>query len=119
MKISNIQIGRYLQALNDISEKTSGRLSYAVARNIRKLSEEYQDYDAEMSKIVNKYGEPTDGGMVVSPDSENYKKAVDELMEIGKIEHDVDVFVLPSDDVLNTNLSAKEILSIDFMIQES
>jgi len=120
MKLTNIQMSNYMSALNKVaqSDKVSGKLAYAIARNMRKISEEGIEYDMLRRKIVEKYGEKTDEGFAISPDSPDYEKALQEINEIGNITHDVDIFKVSEDLICNSMLNVQDILSIDFMIEE-
>lgn len=118
MKLTNRQMDEYFNALGDISEKTTGRLAYGIARNMRKLSEELVEYQTMKNKAIVKYGEKNDDGTYgVLIGSESYEKFIQEMKEVMDISHDVDIFKVKENDVINSSLNAKEMLAIDFMTE--
>ena len=119
MRLTNKKMDEYFTALSNMSEKATGRLGYAIARNLRKLSEELVEYQTLKDKAINKYGEVGDDGVArirIDPDSEAFKSFTEDMKEYMDIEHDVQVFTVSEDEVINSPLNAKEMLSIDFMI---
>lgn len=117
MKLTNKKMDECYLALNNISEKTTGKLGYAIARNLRKLSEELVEYQSFKDKIICKYGVEIDGTYSIQIGSEAFEKYINEMKEYMTIEHDVQIFTVTEDEVLNSDLNAKEMLAIDFMIQ--
>ena len=119
MKLSNRKMDECFNALNNISEKTSGKLGYAIARNIRKLSEELVEYHSLRDKAIYKFGtQGSDGTYSIQIGSEAYDSYIEEIKEYMNIEHDVQIFTVTEEEVLKSDLNAKEMLAIDFMIQE-
>lgn len=119
MKLSNQKMDECFNALNDISERTTGKLGYAIARNLRKLSEELVEYQSLKDKTIAKYGEPdSEGRASIQVGSEAFEKYINEMKEYMLIEHDVQIFTVTEDEVLKSDLNAKEMLAIDFMIQD-
>ena len=116
MKLTNKQMDEYFNALGNISEKTTGRLAYGIARNMRKLSDELVEYQTLKNKAIIKYGEKNDDGTYgVLLGSESYDKFIQEMKEVMDISHDVDIFTVKEDEVIKSSLNAKEMLAIDFM----
>lgn len=119
MKLTNIQMDNYINELNGIAEKTSGKLAYGIARNMRKLSDELVEYNTLKNKMIAKYGDKReDGSAFILIGSEGYDKFLSEMEEVMNISHDVDIFLIPEEDVINSDLNGKEMLAIDFMIQK-
>lgn len=119
MKLTNKKMDEYFLALSKMSEKATGRLGYAIARNLRKLSEELVEYQALKDKAINKYGEIGENGIAtikVDPNSEAFKSFTEDMKEYMDIEHDVQIFMVSEEEVVNSPLNAKEMLAIDFMI---
>ena len=52
MKLTNQKMDECFIALNSIAERTNGKLGYAIARNIRKLSEELVEYQSLKDKAI-------------------------------------------------------------------
>ena len=119
MKLTNIQMDNHLQALSKISEKVTGRLAYAVARNIRKISEELVEYQNLKDKAIFKYGETNENGVAsIRVGSDAYDKFVEEMKEYTDIAHEVPIEMITKDELLSSPLNANEILTIDFMVSE-
>ena len=119
MKLTNKKMDEYFMALSNMSEKATGRLGYAIARNLRKLSEELVEYQTLKDKAINKYGEVGEDGVArikVDPTSEVFQSFTEDMKEYVDIEHDVQIFTVSEDEVVNSTLNAKEMLAIDFMI---
>ena len=120
MKLTNRQMDEYCTALSDISEKVSGKLGYAIARNIRKLSEELIEYQTLKNEAIVKHGTTgDDGNSSIEVGSEAFKNYVEDMKEYMAISHDVDIFTVSEEEVINSSLNAKEMLAVDFMIERS
>ena len=116
MKLTNRQMDEYFNALNQVSEKTAGRLGYAIARNMRKLSEELVEYQKLKDKFIVKYGTQDENGNVsILVGSEAFDNYIADMREYMDISHEVDIFMVTEDEVINSELNAKEMLAIDFM----
>jgi len=119
MKLTNIQMDNYLQSLQKISEKVTGVFAYAVARNIRKISEELVEYRNLKDNTIRKYGTETeDGRSTIEVGSEAFYKYVEEMKDYNEIAHEVPIQMISQKELLSSHLNANEILSVDFMIQE-
>lgn len=118
MKLTNKQMDDYFQRLNTISEKTKGRLGYAIARNLRKLSEELVEYQNLKDKAITKYGIVEDGVSRIQVGSVEYEKFLEDMKEFMDIQHDVQIFFVSEDEVINSDLNGKEMLAIDFMVKK-
>lgn len=119
MKLTNYEMDNYLQAMKNISEKVTGMFAYAVARNMRKFSEELVEYEALKNKTIVKYGSlMEDGRYAIDVTSDAYKEYLKEMKDYNDIQHDVEVQKITQKELLSSSLNANEILTIDFMIQE-
>ncbi len=119
MKLTNIQMDNYLQAMQKISEKVTGKFAYAVARNMRKISEELVEYQNLKDKTIFKYGETNENGSAsIQVGSEAFKKFVEEMKEFNEISHEVPIQMITQEELLSSPLNANEILTIDFMVEE-
>lgn len=119
MKLTNIDMDKHLSFLNSISSKVTGKLAYAVARNIRKISSELIEYNEIRDELIIKHGEQTENGSyAIGVGTEGFKKFVNDIKEYADIEHDVDIYEVDEDTICNSSLNAEEILSIDFMIKD-
>ena len=66
--------------------------------------------------ILDDSGKPT-GRVALSPSDPHYDEVAKKLEETAAIEHTVKIFVIPFDEVKN-KLTGREILQIDWMLDE-
>ena len=117
--MTNIEMLNRLTYLQSISSKVTGRLAYAVARNIRKITNECQDFIKIKDDLVRKYGTMTeDGNLVIQQNSESYSKFMDELKEYTDLQCDVDIYSVDEKELWESELNADEMLMIEFMVKE-
>lgn len=119
MKLTNVQMDNYLQAMQNVSDKITGKFAYAVARNMRKISEELVEYQNLKNNAIFKYGEMgEDGRASILVGSDAYKQFIEEMKDYAEISHDVTIQKITQDELLSSPLNANEILTIDFMVEE-
>ena len=119
MKLTNKQMDEYFNSLSTVSEKTTGRLGYAIARNLRKLSEELVEYQKLKDKAIVKHGvKDENGNSRIEIGSEAFEEYIKDMKEHMDISHEVDIFTVSEDEVINSDLNGKEMLAIDFMIRK-
>lgn len=99
IKITN---GAILEAINAISKfgSTSGKLGYAMARTLRILQREIEDYEDAHTKLVQKYGKKTDNGYEINPekDKKAYESFIKDLMPILNCPIEVEIMQVESDE---------------------
>lgn len=119
MKLTNIEMSNHLNSLNQISNKAKGKLGYAVARNIRKISDELIEFENIRLEHIHKYGTDNGNGeCVIKKDTEEYYKFITDMQEFANISHDVDIYTVDAEIVMESDLTADEINMIYFMIKE-
>lgn len=119
MKLTNQNMIQYLESLNKISNKVYGKLGYAVARNMRKIHNELTDFNDMRLKYIQKYGSINEKGeYVLSINTNEYQNFVAELSPLLLIEHNVDIYKIDIDSIIISELTAQEIMELDFMIEE-
>lgn len=119
MKLTNIDMDKHLSFLNSISSKVTGKLAYAIARNIRKISSELTEYNKIRDELITKHGETTDNGTYsISVGTDAYKKFIKDISEYAVIEHEVDIYPIDEETICNSSLTAEEMLQLDFMIKD-
>lgn len=120
MKLNNQTMEMYLMALRNISDKVTGRFAYAVARNMRKLSDNLVEYMAIRDRFIREYGEKTENGdSRIMRGSEAFDKFSESMAEYVNIEHEIQLMTINQEDVLNSSLNANEIMTIDFMMEDT
>lgn len=120
-KYKNSQMVEMLMTLRPMLKRTD-KIGYAAARNHRRLSECLTEYERFRNGLIEKYGErckdengndlPTITLKITSP---NFKMFDDELAPFNEMEHEVEIFELPYDEVIGV-LSGEEILAVDWML---
>ena len=119
MKLTNIEMSNYLNSLQQVSNKVKGKLGYAVARNIRKISDELIEFENLRLEHIRKYGTVNENGeCVIKKDTEEYEKFLTDMQEYVTIAHDVDIHMVDAEEIFKSDLTADEITTIDFMINE-
>ena len=119
MKLTNIDMTNYIKSLQNISNKVKGKLGYAVARNIRKISDELIEFENIRLECIRKYGTDNGNGeCVIKTNTPEYDTFITEMQEYVLIKHDVDIYTIEPDEIFKSDLTADEIASIDFMINE-
>ena len=116
--MTNIEMLNRLTYLQSISSKVTGRLGFAVAKNMRKIANECQDFIKIKDDLVRKYGTQTeDGSFVIQQNSESYSKFMDELKVYTDLQCDVDIYSVDEEYLCESNLNADEMLMIEFMVK--
>ena len=120
LTLNNRRMNEMLSSLVPLIEY-KGKFGYVVARNYRMLSSSLIEYQEARDDLISKYGEmlEDDNGnkrLGISFASPNYQKFLIEMRPFDSIEHKIEIMSL-SDDELPDTLSAKDILSISWMIK--
>lgn len=90
MKIANEKILQYVDVLGRCNSVTGfPGMIIAIAR--RKMSEEIVEYAREKQKIIEKYGKKQEDGWLISKDSPDFKKAMEEIMQIATYQTEVNI----------------------------
>lgn len=124
-KLTNKEIIEKVGMLGEISNrKLPVKVSYAIGKNISKIESELKHYNKERENIVDKYCEKDEDGnfkiengnyVIKENEIENWNKDMKDLQEI-IVEIDVHTFSI---DMLNGyDMTASEMMCIDFMIEE-
>ena len=124
MKLTNVQMSNYLDALQAIAGKTTGKLGYAVSRNMRKLANENVEFMQIKNELINKYGteyidESGASQISIKVGTDGYSKFMEEIKEYCEITHDVDIYMIDETELYSSTLNANEMMSIDFMVEEN
>ena len=119
MKLTNQTMDEYLRALQTVSNKVTGKFGYAVARNMRNLSNELVEYRTLKDKTIKAFGVINEqGNYQIEIGTEAFEKYVEEMKQYTNIEHDVQLMMIGQNELLKSPLNANEILSVDFMVKE-
>lgn len=104
--------------LESIANECTGKLGYAVARNIRLLSTELTEYNDRRNELIRKYGVENDGVISVENGSEGFYKLMEEMKEYEDIEINIELMKVSEDTLSNSNISADKMLVLmDYMVE--
>lgn len=128
MKFTNRKITNDANFLGALTYKQLPiKVSYAIAKNISKIERELEIYNKERQKLLDKYCIKDDEGKnlidennqlkIADEHLEDWNKDINELLDI---EIDIDIHKFNVNDLLNSNceMTASELMLIDYMIEE-
>ena len=123
MKIQNIDAINFIEILKKYLDGTD-LLSYAAARNIRYLTQSSTEYANHHNRLITEYGEDEldengnkTGRKIIKYDSPNFDTFSQELNKFAFIEHDVEIYKIPYDEVMG-KLTGRQILELDWMLKD-
>lgn len=119
LHMTNYEMDMHLDNLKAIADKKDlpGRLSYAIAKNMRKMKEELQEYLETKYDLIKKYGELKDDRYQIV-DNDKVKAYAEEIQDIANMEQTLDLVTVTPDVFDSINISVDEILALEFMIEE-
>jgi len=122
MKFTNYKMMLNVQKMEDFLSRTD-IIGYACAVNTAKFKTVLEPFMQLRDNLVAQYG--TDekdengkltGRSVIPMDTPEFNKFKEEIDKLGNIEHDVDIYTIPSEIVID-KLSGEDILSIIWMLE--
>lgn len=117
-KVTYYNLSNYLNTLNPILDKVTGKLGFVVARNHRIIEKEVKAYREKIEEIIKKYGDTDEEAQVIRvSDPEKAKKADKEYVGISNLAISVDILKINEEDLADADLTAKEMLSLSWMIE--
>lgn len=128
MKFSNEKILNDAPRLTAISNKQLPvKISYAIAKNIKKIEAELNVYNSEREKLIEKYSVKDEDGKTMTDKNnqikiqpehiEDWNKDIKDLMAI---ENDVEIYnyKFKIDELNGYSISPAELQAIEYMIEE-
>lgn len=117
--MTNYEMDRNLENLKAIARKKEmpGSLSYAIAKNIRKMQEELKEYLEVKYDLIQKYGELTDNKYQIT-DQDKIRDYAEEIQDIAQIEQTVDLIKISPKLFDRINITVEEIMALEFMIED-
>ena len=117
MNLTNIKMMQCLDTLQQIAHKTYGKLGYAIARNIRKISDELIEFEEIRLNYITTHGkQDKDGNYILHKGTKEYDNFIKEISILAEIEHNVDIYKVDAELIFESSLTAQEIIDLDFMI---
>ena len=111
MILTNLEMLNFLSNLNSISDKVTGKVAYFVARNIRKISSELTEFNQIKDKYI--YEKQL---YDITEESQEYQDFLLYINQFIDIKHEVEISKIDAKELYNSNLTAKDILELGFMI---
>lgn len=103
-----------LKTLGD-DKSLNVKTKYTIARNIRLIQQELDNFEKARVELIQKYGEKDDkGNTTVLPEKIN--KFTDEFAELQTVEVDLDIRKVGADACVN--LSANEMFLLDWLLSD-
>ena len=127
-KVSNEKLVNSAGVLSSLSTiQLPIKVSYAISKNIGKIEAELKVYNSERQKLIEKYSVKDEEGKTKVDENgtiniqegflNDWNKEQRELLSI---ENDIDVHLVPINDLLNCmcNITPSELIAIDYLIKE-
>ena len=95
--------------------KETGKLGYAIARNLRKLKSELTEFYSTREELIKKYGTENDDGSYTLP-KENIGAFVSELNEYGDMSFEYAPCYVSVDELCGGNLTSDQMYVLDWMV---
>lgn len=120
IQMTNYEMDNNLENLKAIADKKEmpGKLSYAIARNMRKMQEELKEYLETKYDLIKKYGELQDNRYHIT-DQESVRAYAEEIRDIANIQQTLDLIRVSPDLFDHINITVDEIMAMEFMIDDS
>lgn len=123
MKIKNSVILNSTTALKELMDcpDIPIKVSFKLIKNVKKIDEALETYNAANKKILEKYGEKRDDGNLNFDKDGNIKiinidKYVEDRNELLEMENDIDIDVIKVEEFTIDRIKPSLLLAIDYMI---
>ena len=119
MKLTNVEIDMYVTQLTQLAPKTTGKLGYAIAKNLRVLNNELVEYRKIKDDTIKQFGELSESGYYqIKTDSPAFSEFVKEMKQYDDIISDVNLIMVNPEDIYNSQLNGEETMQLLFMIND-
>lgn len=113
MKFTNFKLMEYKNVLARLEER--GKLGYAIARNLRIITDAVSDYCCAHDKIIMDHADLQSDGTYKIRDNELYE-ANKEIEEVGSIELDLPLITVDENTFCSGNLTSQDMYVLDWMV---
>ena len=115
MKMKNEQMLNSIAILSNLEEK--GVLGFAIAKNLKKLTEECREYAEKREELLQKFGTDVGNGRYeINPDK--VMNFIEALRPYGELEVDVAVMTVSQEAFCGGNLTSQQMFALDWMVEE-
>lgn len=113
MKMTNIEAFHSVNVMSGLRE--SGKLGYAIARNMRKLNDELTEYIHIRDELIRKYG-TSQGENEYRIPPENTELFVQEMSEYNNIEFEFIPYKIPESLFYSGGMTSDQMYELDWMV---
>lgn len=115
MKMTNAEAYGSLGILQELREK--GVLGFAIAKNMRKLADELQEYDSKRNECIRKYGTQLEGDryQFSTGAAEKYYA---EMEPYDRIEFEFEPMTVSAETFCGSNLTSDQMAVLMWMVKE-
>lgn len=121
MKLTNLQITNYAQALNsaftDPKLYLPVRINFNIQKNAQALALLAKEIEESRIQILSHYGETGPDGNITVPENKQ-AEAIVEIQDLYSIEQDVNILMVNINTFGDLSLSLEQMNAIMFMIEE-
>ena len=121
MKVKLVQIVNSTEAMNKIAtQPMKAAVSFKVAKNLKKLSEELAVFEQSRGDLIRKYGkEDEEGNVAIEPKTKGMTEFQKELSELLNVDVDLNGFKkIKLSQLSKCELTPQEMASLEFAIEE-
>lgn len=106
-----------IEALGE-SKNLKAKTAYTVAKDIKMINEEVDNYKKVFNDMLLKYGHEQDGNYVISEQDETFPVFIKEHNELVNTELDLNLVQLSIDDLDGAELTPNQLIALDFLISD-
>lgn len=113
MKMTNIDAYTCLNTMATLKE--SGKLGFAIAKNMRKLSDELTEFIEKRKELFNTYGTETDSDVIIPP--ENIPAFIKVFDEYASIEFEFQPQTVSEEIFCGGSLTSDQMFQLYWMVK--
>ena len=117
MKLS--ELVRAEPALAELAnQKMKAKASFRLAKVVNQVSPHLESFRKIQQELLEKYGTENGEGYSIEPQSKSFKTYINEIEAVLEEEVDVSIKKIPLNLLTNAEMTAQEISSLDWLIEE-
>ncbi|MCC8039174.1 MAG: hypothetical protein LIP02_13730 [Bacteroidales bacterium] len=113
--MTNAEMDSAVQAMSNLHE--TGKLGYAIARNLRILKTECTEYLQLKAELFEELGDRDGNQYSIPPDK--IPEYIERLGDIPSIDHEVNLYTITEEEFLSGTLTSDQMEALLFMVQEA
>lgn len=119
MKLKNNNIVKASEALSKLlNTNLPVKQAYKIKKTLASIKKQTEFINEQRNELIKKYGvEKEEGYAISNDDKESMKKFMDDFNELLEMEEEIDVRTLTLDDLERIELTANELETIEFIIE--